>query len=190
MFSGIPAINGDFVPHIGFEYVQFRAVSLPDTNGERATDKANELSFNAGIGVNMNIDRGFFWTGAEGFYENNSATWIESKFHTRSTIGGKLSVGVERNVLWDWFVLRAGATKVVALRSIDPGADYQRTYWVENPEADGSDNDHIAIGAGVNIENRFKVDGVIAEDVFYTFTNLISGNKDHLMTRISITYTF
>jgi hypothetical protein len=62
--------------------------------------------------------------------------------------------------------------------------------WYQNPESDASNEDVLGFGIGLNIENRLKVDGVVAEDIFYTFSNLFAGNHHHLMTRMSGTYSF
>ena len=49
---------------------------------------------------------------------------------------------------------------------------------------------YVMLGWGLNIENRLKVDVVMAENMFYTFTNLISGSSHHLTNRITATYSF
>ncbi len=180
LFSALSALNGDFVPHLGFDYMQFNS-----TNDERL------ISFNAGFAVNINIDRGFFWAGLEGFYEDNSSVRVNSAYKAVDKIGGRVSFGIERNIIWDWFVWRVGGTKMLALQKIAGSKGTQdATQWIENPEADGSDEDHVSFGLGLNIENRLKVDVVMAEDILYTFTNLISGNHHHIATRINATYSF
>jgi hypothetical protein len=142
------------------------------------------LDINGGLGLNLNIDRGFFWAGLEGLYESESNT--EDSKTLKERFGGRISFGIERNVVWDWLVWRTGGMKTIM---------YERTgeqsgKWIQNPESDASDEDVLGFGVALNIENRLKVDGVIAEDIFYTFTNLFSGNHHHLMTRISVTYSF
>jgi hypothetical protein len=62
--------------------------------------------------------------------------------------------------------------------------------WEENIPADGSDNDLVSLGFGLNVENRLRIDFVAAEDIAYTLTNLFSGPQHHLFTRVSATYSF
>jgi hypothetical protein len=176
LFSALSSINGDFVPHFGIELVNFNQ------------GRNRLLTFNAGLAININIDRGFFWAGVEGSYIDNDKKKIGTEYTTYESIAGKVHFGIERNIIWDWFVWRLGCSKIVRYEKI--GGTSGITRWSENPEADASDNDHVGFGLGLNIENRFKVDAVIAEDIFYTFTNLISGSHHHITTRISATYSF
>jgi len=178
LFSALSSLNGDFVPHVGFKLIKFNS-----------TLEEQIFSFNAGFAVNINIDRGFFWAGVEGFYEENSSQRIDTLYQSVDRMGGRVSFGIERNIIWDWFVWRVGATKMLGFQKVGTGAS-ATTEWYENAEADASDEDHIAFGLGLNIENRLKVDAVMAEDIFYTFTNLITGNHHHLTTRITATYSF
>jgi hypothetical protein len=167
LFSALTSINGDFVPHFGIDVLNFRGGSELNIDMEM------------GVGVNINIDRGFFWMGAEGIFRD-----IDSVQQG----GGRISFGIERNIVWDWLVWRIGGTKSLLKQT---GSNEDRdTRLVENVEADASDDDMIGFGMGLNIENRFRVDAVMAEDLFYTFTNLFSGNHHHLFTRFSATYSF
>lgn len=166
LFSALSALNGDFVPHAGFELLKFHE------------GKSQCLGINAGVGININIDRGFFWAGLSGLYEEDG--YKDSDF-----IGGRIAFGIERNVLWDWFVWRVGVSKTLGRQKVGT----EETFY-ENAEADASDKDHVSFGWGLNIENRLKVDVVMAEDIFYTWTNLISGNHHHIASRITATYSF
>lgn len=178
LFSALSALNGDFVPHLGFNY---------NTFNDR---EHRQFGFNAGFGVNVNIDRGFFWTGIEGFFYDNDHVKLENQngYDELKRMGGRISFGIERNIIWDWLVWRLGATKMLAVQAV--GGMDGSTEWMENPEADASDKDHVAFGWAINIENRLKIDAVFAEDVFHTFSNLFTGNHHHLFTRFSATYSF
>lgn len=179
LFSALTSLNGDFVAKSGANFIQFN------------DGKNRILDFDFGLGVNINIDRGFFWMGTDGFYSDNDSKKIGTKYADCSTIGARISFGLERNIIWDWFVWRIGGTKTLARQKYTiKGESWETTKWLENPEADASDNDLVATGWGLNIENRFKVDVVIAEDIFYTFTNLFSGNHHHIFTRLTATYSF
>ncbi len=182
LFSALTALNGDFVPHLSAEFINLNGFSAQN--------------YSLGIGVNVNIDKGFFWTGLEGLVEQKYFSKFNSLFSSNAAvgdsisttgIGGRLSAGLERNVVWDWLVLRIGVSK--RLLYVQNG-DGSNSHWEQNPEASGSDDDFASVGVGVNIENRFRIDGVVAKNIFYTFTNLISGPQPYLMNRITLTYSF
>ncbi len=163
LFSALTNLNGDFVPRVGVSFLNLEDVQV--------------ISGAAGLGINLNIDRGFFWAGAEGLFANRT--------DDLTSVGGRVSFGIERNVVWDWLVARTGGRKTILYTSDGKGSSYQ-----ENPEATGMPGDLLSVGWGVNIENRLRFDFVMAEDIAYTFTNLVTGNHHHLWTRISVTYSF
>lgn len=119
MFSTIAAIDGELVPAASFELLR--------TNG------IEERTLTAGPGVNVFLDRGFFWLGVEGFFKdsyhdhlNDSAgykyyyyddnTTVERNKEHMKEYGGKVSFGIERNIWADWFVIRVGGQKVISYR--------------------------------------------------------------------------
>lgn len=172
LFSALTSFNGDFVPHLGIEHIKLLKgkYSLTDVAG--------------GLGININIDKGFFWAALEGLYESKELKLTGDSL--KSSIGGRISAGLERNVIWDWWVWRIGVNKKIMYVTDNE----ENGRWEQNPEANASDYDFFSFGWGLNIENRFKVDAVIAEDVFYTWTNLVSGSMHHLTNRITATYSF
>jgi hypothetical protein len=167
-FSAVPAINGSFVPQVSLELLKLNNRDIIDLNG--------------GVGLNMNIDRGFFWTGLQGVY-----TQVNGGDDDHQSIGARLSFGIERNIVWDWFLIRVGGQKEFRHVSKRDGRD---TEWWENNTSDGFDGDLVGLGFGVNIDNRLRVDFVVSEALPYTFTNLISGAEHHLFNRVSATYRF
>jgi len=166
-FSAVPAINGSFVPQVSLEFLKLNEENIIDLNG--------------GVGVNMNIDRGFFWAGLQGVY-----TQVNGGNSDSHRIGGRLSFGIERNIVWDWFLIRVGGQKELRFKS----DGNNNSSWEENRPSDGSDEDLVGLGFGINIDNRLRIDFVASEDLPYTFTNLISGAQHHLFNRVSATYRF
>jgi hypothetical protein len=170
-FSAVPSINGAFVPQVSMEIMKLNKVDIIDVAG--------------GIGLNMNIDRGFFWAGLQGLY-----TQRDMDKETEESIGGRLSFGIERNIVWDWFLIRVGGEKELRYESKNSG---KNSKWVEkNNDLDTpySEDALVGLGFGVNIDNRLRIDFVSSNDVAYTFTNLISGPQLSLFKRISATYRF
>jgi hypothetical protein len=168
-FSAVPAINGSFVPQVSLEYMSLNGADITDLSG--------------GVGINMNIDRGFFWTGLQGVYTQKNG----GNTGDPQSIGARLSFGIERNIVWDWFLIRVGGQKEFRYTTL--GGDKQSSWW-ENKPSDGSDNDLVGLGFGINIDNRLRIDFVASEDLPYTFTNLISGAQQYLFNRVSATYRF
>ena len=209
VFSRISAINGHLIP-----VISFRNMNAPGRD---------ELDVGAGMGVDAAFDRGFFWLGLKGFYNKQRAgdTWVKTSGETvymgleddtwgydRTTlwqVGGTISFGIERNIWWDWFVMRVGGHKTIAYADYNnSGADKQNNvsnvlcptrggcpdngnYFVTNPSNDGTKNDNVGFGFGINIEEKLKIDATIAEDV--PFRNLFQG-EGRLISRISATYSF
>ena len=190
-FSTLEIINGELVPIFNYSVLQ--------APGHTYT----KLHF--GLGVNVSLDRGFFWLGAQGLFDENETkgmttdpkSGIVSYNHLGSTHfdqtirGGLVSFGIERNVWWDWLVLRVGGQKEISYRdqkSTQPGETFN--YIFTNPTSDGSPNDGVGFGVGINVEEKLKVDATLSEDVLYTFGNLLSGPQHHLISRISATYSF
>jgi len=170
-FSAVPAINGAFVPQVSMEIMKLNDVDVIDVTG--------------GIGLNMNIDRGFFWAGLQGLY-----TQKDTKNDEDQSIGGRISFGIERNIMWDWFLIRVGGQKEIRYHTSNNSKDSE---WVEsnrNLKDPTSEDDLVGLGFGVNIDNRLRIDFVSSNDIAYTFTNLISGPQTSLFKRISATYRF
>jgi len=210
MFSRIGAINGHLIP-----VVFIRNMNAPGRD---------EFDIGAGVGVDAAFDRGFFWMGLKGFYNKQRAgsTWTKNSqgqtIYTdditssdtwgdaRTTlwqVGGTISFGIERNIWWDWFVLRVGGQKVIAYAdynssddighsilcptNIRGGCEPSGNYFVTNAPNDGTRSDNVGFGFGINIEEKLKIDATVAEDV--TFRNPFQG-EGRLISRISATYSF
>lgn len=188
-FISLDLINGELVPTANIKQINTAAIT--------------ETAANIGLGVNASLDRGFFWLGLEGIfsmketgnfndtgsmaiYDHTGNTLIGSSNHTIDVRGLSVSFGIERNIWWDWLVLRVGGKKDIHFVEKDAVNDYLYT----NPIADGSPNDHIGFGVGINVEEKLKVDAVVAEDILFTGGNLLSGPHHHVLSRISATYSF
>ncbi|MDR0518124.1 MAG: hypothetical protein LBH25_13885 [Fibromonadaceae bacterium] len=209
LFSRLPAINGHLIP----------AASLYNMNALGR----EELEINGGIGLDAAFDRGFFWMGLNGFYSDQKADsrWVknmetgetlfidnESKkdidgTRLRNIIGATIGFGIERNIWWDWFLIRVGGQKTIAYAKYAAGkagngpysvlcpskssCKEDGNYFVSNPVNDGTKGDLVGFGIGVNIEEKLKIDAAIAED--FLFRNPFQG-EGRLISRISATYSF
>ncbi|MDR2732621.1 MAG: hypothetical protein LBB36_05325 [Fibromonadaceae bacterium] len=216
MFSKVSAINGHLIPVASFRNMNAAG--------------RDEMDIGLGMGVDAAFDRGFFWLGLKGFYnvQHAYANWIkdlkdgevitvyydlgDDKFSPapRSTLwqfGGTISFGIERNIWWDWFVLRVGGQKNIAYADYKKGKnnDIDRTnnilcpsnynlngcesgnYFITNPVNDGTINDNVGFGFGINVEEKLKIDFTVAEDV--VFRNPFQG-EGRLMSRVSASYSF
>jgi len=172
-FTAVPAINGSFVPQVSLTYMTLNRADIVDVAG--------------GVGINMNIDRGFFWAGLQGIYTQENSQKNVGTSGDPQRIGARLSFGIERNIVWDWFLIRVGGQKEFQYETKNGDT---RSSWLENPTSNGEDNDLVGLGFGINIDNRLRIDFVASEDLPYTLTNLISGSSYHLFNRVSATYRF
>lgn len=170
LFSSLAGLNGDFVPKARIDIFQL------------AKNDVLNISVAAGLGLNLNIDKGFFWTGIEFLYTQEDSNKNESS----QAVGGRVSFGIERNILWDWLVIRVGGQKSLEYKTNGP-SEHELS---ENPSSDGTNEDLVGLGFGINIENRLRIDWVTSENIPYTMTNLFSGNKGFIFSSVSATYSF
>jgi hypothetical protein len=149
-----------------------------------------------GVGVNVSLDRGFFWLGAQGLFDEDGrdgfvpnqgrGIFLAGGPSASETIrGGLVNFGIERNIWWDWLVLRVGGQKEITYRDVQSeGAGPSYNYIFTNSTADGTAGDVVGFGVGINVEEKLKVDATLAEDMLYTFGNLFSGPQHHVVEDI------
>lgn len=179
LFSAMNAINGEFVPVLEVSRIKMRDYL--------------EMKMGGGAGINVGVDRGFFWMGAQVFKVSAEDTVDAAdgkRAETTEAIEVPIGFGIERNVMWDWFLVRVGVNKTI--RKVDQtinGTNYVRLE--ENAESDGSMGDHVGFGVGLNVEDKLRFDLTVAEELPYTLGNLFNGdNSPRLFTRISSTFSF
>ncbi|MCQ2096657.1 MAG: hypothetical protein MJY87_01775 [Fibrobacter sp.] len=204
-FFTLDAIDGELVPAASMKLAQ--APGIDDKNAQ------------VGLGINVAMDRGFFWMGLDfvwrqfkahdWVYDKNVAggSWIydardedgDRNWDKRSDIGGKISFGIERNIWWDWFVIRVGGQKSIMYTECDVNSKNKYsdsrygickddgTFFSTNPLADGTSKDHVGFGFGINIEEKLKIDVTVAEDVL--FRNPFQG-EGRIFSRLDATYSF
>ena len=206
LFSRLQAIGGHLIPVAAFRTMN--------------TQGRDELDASLGLGVDAAFDRGFFWLGLNGFYNAQRAgsSWTKdtngvSTYHdiagetpwgagprTRLwQFGGTISFGIERNIWWDWFVLRVGGQKTISYAdykagNVDnilcpsrTGCAEDGSYLITNPVNTGTRDDNVGFGFGINVEEKLKIDATVAEDL--VFRNPFQGGG-RLISRISATYSF
>jgi hypothetical protein len=207
LFSTWSLINGELVPAASWSYVKAPGIDDKQLIG--------------GIGVNVALDRGFFWLGTDFMYgltrmdnfQINASTGDKvfvddgstgsASWDVKESWGGRISFGIERNIWFDWLVIRVGGMKVINYvdcthndgnaipatlqNKYETLCPEDGNYFYSNPSGDGSINDNIGFGFGINVEEKLKVDFTMAEDVI--FRNPFQG-EGRLMSRISATYSF
>jgi hypothetical protein len=203
-FFTMEAIDGELVPAVSMKLAQAPGID----------DKRTQ----AGLGLNVAMDRGFFWMGLDFIWNQmkahdwvydkslNGGAWVydsrnedDPNWDKRSDVGGKISFGIERNIWWDWFVIRVGGQKSILYTDCDVNSKNEYTadrygickddgtFFSTNPLADGSADDHVGFGFGINIEERLKIDVTVAEDVL--FRNPFQG-EGRIFSRVDATYSF
>lgn len=203
-FFTLEALDGELVPAVSMKLA--KAPGIDDKHAQ------------GGVGINVAMDRGFFWLGLDFLWnQRKSHDWVYDKsagggawvydsrneddpnWDKRTDIGGKISFGIERNIWWDWFVIRVGGQKAILYSdcSVNSENHYNSnryglckddgTFFSTNPLADGTNDDHVGFGFGINIEERLKIDVTVAEDLL--FRNPFQG-EGRLFSRIDATYSF
>ncbi len=197
-FFTLDAIDGELIPAMKAHFI--KAPGIKDTRAQ------------VGLGVNVGLDRGFFWLGGDFVWNRQKArNWTfdyktgESTYDLRSDgsywderkdIGGVISFGIERNIWWDWFVIRVGGQKAILYTECDQNSHNagkngicsdNGTFFSTNPVGNGTIDDHIGWGFGINIEEKLKIDVTIAEDLL--FRNLFQG-EGRWFSRVDATYSF
>lgn len=199
-FFTLEALDGELVPAFSMKLMQAPGI--------------DEKHAQAGIGINVALNRGFFWMGADFVwnklkahdwvfdYETGKSTYNSMydednySWDKRTDIGGMISFGIERNIWWDWFVIRVGGQKSILYSQCDVSEKNKGkngicvddgNFFSTNPLADGTADDHVGFGFGINIEEKLKIDVTVAEDLL--FRNPFQG-EGRLFSRISATYSF
>ena len=198
-FFTLEALDGELVPAFSMKLIQ--APGIEDKHAQ------------VGLGINVALDRGFFWLGGDFVWNKMRAhDWSfdyvtgasvydasndkDPNWDERSDIGGMISFGIERNIWWDWFVIRVGGQKSILYTECDMNEKNKGkngicvesgNFFTTNPLADGSADDHVGFGFGINIEEKLKIDVTVAEDML--FRNPFQG-EGRLFSRISATYSF
>ena len=198
-FFTLEAIDGELVPAVSAKFIE-----APGIDNKRAQ---------VGVGINVALDRGFFWMGVDfiwdkleahdwtfdyttgesvyNSYDNDDPAWDE-----RRDIGGMISFGIERNIWWDWFVIRVGGQKSILYTDCDQNDRNKGksgicvddgNFFSTNPLANGTANDHVGFGFGINIEEKLKIDVTVAEDLL--FRNPFQG-EGRFFSRLDATYSF
>ncbi|MBQ1823883.1 MAG: hypothetical protein II121_01910 [Fibrobacter sp.] len=198
-FFTLEALDGELVPAFSMKLIQ--APGIEDKHAQ------------VGLGINVALDRGFFWLGGDflwnkmrahdwtinytdGYSTYDASNDKDPNWDERSDIGGMISFGIERNIWWDWFVIRVGGQKSILYTECDQNEKNKGTngictdsgnFFTTNPLADGTSKDHVGFGFGINIEEKLKIDVTVAEDML--FRNPFQG-EGRLFSRISATYSF
>ena len=198
-FVTLDAIDGELVPAMNAHFL--KAPGIRETHAQ------------AGLGINVGLDRGFFWMGGDFVWNKKKAhDWsfdddtgvstydVQSKDHSywdkRKDIGGVISFGIERNIWYDWFVIRVGGQKSIlytecSVDSHNAGksgiCSDDGSFFSTNPIGNGTMDDHVGWGFGINIEEKLKIDVTIAEDLL--FRNPFQG-EGRWFSRLDATYSF
>ena len=134
------------------------------------------------------------FTGGYIYREPNKRNPSEDR---RSYMGGIISFGIERNIWSNLITVRAGGQKSFLYNKCTNVTGNQTicavrrggeaNYFSTNAYGDGSLDDHLGLGLGLNIEDKLKIDATIAEDIF--FRNPFRGSG-RFVSRISASYSF
>ena len=172
-----------------------------------------ENFYNLNTGMNVIIPRGLFWLGFDAVYVGETvSTWdrvdsdliyrepgsLEEYFEdTANRMGGIVSFGIERNIWSTLLTIRAGGQKSFIYNKCKNGTGKEAicavsqgkkgSYWSTNPYGDGTLDDHLGFGIGLNIDQKLKIDASVSEDILFRNPFVGSGR---FLTRVSAMYSF
>ncbi|OGJ90014.1 MAG: hypothetical protein A2268_12595 [Candidatus Raymondbacteria bacterium RifOxyA12_full_50_37] len=103
---------------------------------------------------------------------------------------GVFTFGIERQLYWNWLVVRAGGRKVFGIsRTVTTTTSKIEQMW-ENPATNNSRSDLIGVGLGVNFLRKLQLDFTLSEDIPYSILYVVSGVSGNVFTRFSCSYYF
>lgn len=196
-FYEIPRIGAKIVPVFGYDDSKVNVFS--------------ENNIKAGVGFNKEIEKGLFYAGLTGnlrtvkdeteqmdYGITDPAVGIDSIYTADTTVNSiKFNFGIEKNIAWQWFIVRVGGQKVLATQKVtkkylkDDVSDKTGEILITSPDENGSIDDVIGFGVGFNFGNKLRVDGTINENFPYQNPFGYLGNVGkRLATRVSATYSF
>lgn len=150
---------------------------------------SSATTISGGLGLNLRLDQGFFWAGLEGesFSGENDSLKLEE-----SGYGVHFNFGIEKSLIWKWFIVRVGGHKYFGVRTITVNKEDTKE-WVENAADNGRSDDFLGFGVGLNYQNRLRFDITLNEWVPY-FNPFGKGldnspNGGHMLLRISSTFS-
>lgn len=150
---------------------------------------STETRISGGIGLNYRLDGGLFWAGveAESFSSEDSLT-------ETSGGGARFNFGIEKSLIFKWLTVRVGGMKFIGSQDIKPKAGGETTSeWIENSVDNGTSDDFLGFGIGLNYQNRLRFDITLNESMpyFNPFGNGLqnSSNGGHMLLRISSTFS-
>ena len=114
---------------------------------------------------------------------------------TVTDFGAQVSFGVEKSIKWDWFLVRVGGSRSLFKRDIAGAgvSDFNTAYFFENSDVDGTPQDMIGFGIGLNFEGRLRFDITLNEALpfFNPFGGGLkqSANGAHPFLQISSTFS-
>jgi hypothetical protein len=174
-FITFPMFAVDAVPSLYYERLRFNRFS--------------QKNFSGGVGLLKAIDRGLFWGGMEIFQDQQD--FIGDS--TKTNFGFHISFGLEKSIGWDWLIVRVGGSRQWFNQKVE-GANgvFFRNSWEENTDVDGTAQDLMGFGIGLNFEGRLKFDITLNEALPY-FNPFGQGlkqspNGSHMILQISSTF--
>jgi hypothetical protein len=153
---------------------------------------STDTRVNGGIGLNYRLDGGLFWAGVEAEYYTTGDSTVSGGKSTTTGKGARFNFGIEKSLIFKWLMVRVGGNKFIATQQVKQGG-ITTTEWVQNPVDDGTSEDFLGFGIGLNYQNRLRFDITLNESLpyFNPFGNGLrySSNGGHMLLRISSTFS-
>ncbi|MEW6042343.1 MAG: hypothetical protein AB1633_12565 [Elusimicrobiota bacterium] len=144
-----------------------------------------------GVGIEKELHRGLVWTGVEYLFSKSTfkdyGTSI-SVLRKNELFSDNIqcSFGIEKQMIWEWFMLRVGATKTFAFEKLDK----ERNNKMETIQRTFNENSDV-VGWGIALIPNQALQFDITASEEFPYTGVFNGsNNGIIVTRISATYKF
>ena len=136
---------------------------------------------------------GLVWGGAEYNYSSSEFKNFRSNFTERnynlSSHNLQFSFGIEKQMIWDWFMIRVGATKVFAFQKLDQEDEDGQMQTIQRSFSENEEGDVVGFGIALVANEALRFDVTASEEMPYS--NLLSDQRNGmLISRVSASYKF
>ncbi|MFH1762265.1 MAG: hypothetical protein ABIA63_14300, partial [bacterium] len=144
-----------------------------------------------GLGLTRSLYRGMVWTGGEYLYSKSKYNTNRSQYSvSRNELSGhniQISFGIEKQMIWEWFMLRVGATKAFVFEKHDQENYKEEMETIRQTLEENKD----VVGFGIALIPNEQLQFDVTASQQFPYSNVFSDSRNGLLvTRISATYKF
>jgi hypothetical protein len=177
----------------GFIKIRKKSAVIPllKFNMVNSLDDYSRTIFGGGVGIERSLYKGMVWGGAEYLFSSTTFKnfWetITERKYERTENNLQFSFGVEKQIIWEWFMIRVGATKMFAFEKLDQENNEKKMETVDRSFRENSDV--VGFGIALIANEALRFDVTASEE--FPYSNALNGQRDGIIvSRISALYKF